>query len=94
MRADHAARTLARANQYERRAERALIAVMQHGAAVQESTHPAHYQWLLDQVVRELTGTEDEYRTWVDAFAGESESDVPHYRWSSGRSPWTIHPSS
>ena len=41
-----------------------------------------HKQWLLDQVVRMLTGNEYEYDRWVESHLKETE-----YQWDEGVAP-------
>lgn len=64
----------------ERRAERALELIGRYGGT--DGGH--HKQWVLDQVVRTLTG--GGYAAWVrDYNAGEDGPDT--YEWDAGTPP-------
>ena len=40
-----------------------------------------HYQWLMDQIVLELSDTLDDYNLWVSAY------EHAHTSWSTGEEP-------
>ena len=67
---------------YNARVEQALREIRNHGGF--DGGH--HKQWVLDQVVRHLTGTPERYRQWVREY--EDGEDGPHtYEWDEGIAP-------
>ena len=65
-----------------KRRKRALELIWRYGGI--DGAH--HKQWLLDQLVRELLGSDRAYRSWVEAF--EAGEDGPHtYEWDQGVPP-------
>lgn len=67
----------------EARIERALAVASAYGQV--DGDH--HKLWVIDQMVRELTG--DEYEQWVRVYEGaEDDSDEePEYMWDTGIAP-------
>jgi hypothetical protein len=60
----------------------ALDIILQYGGI--EGDH--HRAWVIDQVVRALLGTEDEYQKWVKNYCdGEDGPDT--YGWDEGIAP-------
>lgn len=45
-----------------------------------------HKQWLLDQLVRTLVGSDKKYKTWVKHFE-EGEDGPKTYEWDEGIAP-------
>ena len=52
-----------------------------------------HKSWVLDQVVRILTGTKEGYEAWIKQYEGErvydieEEKEITEYAWDSGIAP-------
>jgi len=65
----------------EARIDRALDLVAMYGEI--DGAH--HKQWLLDQMVRALTG--DEYDRWVQDYEEADPSDGLTYIWDKGIAP-------
>lgn len=67
----------------ERRIVHALDIVFIHGGHYGETHHQA---WCMDQVVRTLCGSEEEYTTWVREYEyGEEGPNT--YDWHTGTAP-------
>ena len=45
-----------------------------------------HKQWLLDQIVMELTGDEDSYNKWIEEYEND-ELGIGTYHWDRGIAP-------
>jgi len=63
--------------------EEALKLIFQYGGI--DGNH--HKQWVLDQVVRTLTGSEEEYQAWVKLYQEADENNDPQYMWDEGIAP-------
>lgn len=48
-----------------------------------------HKMWCIDQMVRALTGTKENYEAWVKEFQGEYDEEEGHceYEWDTGTPP-------
>lgn len=47
-----------------------------------------HKQWVLDQVVRKLCGSEESYQAWLDNYQGEADEEgYTEYEWDVGIPP-------
>ncbi len=68
---------LAQSVEFSRRHDEALDLIDNYGGI--DGDH--HKQWVLDQVVRKLTGGEEEYKTWVNIRKAED------YGWEEGIAP-------
>lgn len=44
-----------------------------------------HQQWVIDQMIRELLGSEDNYRKWVDNYNNADDGEA--YEWNPGIAP-------
>lgn len=66
----------------EVKVDEALNLIIQYGGI--DGDH--HKTWLLDQVVRALTGTEDEYAAWVKRY-NDGEDGEDTYEWDRGIAP-------
>ena len=67
----------------ERRIVDALEIVYKHGGHYGETHHQA---WCMDQVVRTLCGSEEEYAAWVREYC-EGEEGPDTYEWNTGIAP-------
>lgn len=45
-----------------------------------------HKTWVIDQMVRELCGNDEEYKKWVDAYETPLDDD-DYYEWDTGIAP-------
>ena len=60
------------------RVEKALDLITSYGGI--DEAH--HKQWVLDQVVRALTGTTEDYNRWIELYENDGE-----YEWEMGTAP-------
>lgn len=65
--------------------DEALDLITQYGGI--DGSH--HKQWVLDQVVRVLTGSDDAYNAWCEAYRGEwnEVNEEYEYEWDVGIAP-------
>ena len=67
----------------ERRIVDALEIAYKHGGHYGETHHQA---WCMDQVIRALCGSEEEYAAWVREYC-EGEEGPDTYEWNAGIAP-------
>ena len=69
-------------NLAEKKIEKALRIAWSYGQI--DGDH--HKTWVIDQMVRELCGTEEEYKKWVDLYEAPVGYE-DYYKWDVGIAP-------
>jgi len=69
----------------QKRVDAALEVIEKYGGI--DGAH--HKQWVIDQVVRCLLGSDDKYQAWVEAMKGDynEEDEAYEYDWDEGIPP-------
>ena len=69
-------------NSAEEKIEKALRIAWSYGQI--DGSH--HKAWVIDQMVRELCGTNEEYEKWIDAYEAPVGYE-DYYKWDIGIAP-------
>lgn len=46
-----------------------------------------HKAWVIDQVVKALMGTEEDYEEWIADYEGDPDDEDNYYSWDAGTAP-------
>ena len=63
--------------------EKALEVAWNYGQV--DGSH--HKMWVIDQMVRALCGSEEEYHKWLEKYKEPTPSDEDGYEWDEGIAP-------